>query len=65
MVGQARTPAVALERFEPFRHLGAAARKLLAQGLIVQRPHRAAATVAVIPGQVYRKLFEPAKSLLA
>jgi CRP/FNR family transcriptional regulator, anaerobic regulatory protein len=42
-VGQARTPAVALERFEPFGQLGATARKLLAQGLVMRTSPRAAA----------------------
>lgn len=44
-MGQARTSPVALERFEPFRHLGAAAKKLLAQGLVVRSSNRTAAVL--------------------
>lgn len=42
-MGQTRSSAVALERFEPFKHLGPAARALLAHGLVVRSAHRAAA----------------------
>ena len=42
-MGEARTPAVALERFDPFQRLGAGARALLAHGLIHRSAHRGAA----------------------
>lgn len=41
-MGQARSSALTLERFEAFRSLEAGAKRLLSQGLIVRSAHRAA-----------------------